>query len=294
MATLHTPVLPPRRPSGPFYRRWFRFLARFEDGAILRTAFFLMLAGTLSVLYLDYREMEARAALTASVPDMPALPVLPAFDPDSPQAPAGPPVTSDREALLAPLQVSLGSGGVLQLVGTIDYGAADRVEAEIAARGEYVKSVSLDSPGGSVSDALLIGETIRKGKFSTLVASGALCASSCPLVFAGGVERVAEEGAAIGVHQVYAAVEPEDLPSGVRAAGLAMSDAQRTTALITRYLSDMGVDPALWLHALETPPSQLYYFSPEELSSLKLTTKPGEPLIQTPSNEVTNDSLRVE
>ena len=50
------------------------------------------------------------------------------------------------------------------------------------------------------------------------------------------------------------------------------------TAEITRHLETMGVDPALWLHALETPPSQLYYLTPEELQTYRLATAvDGEP-----------------
>ena len=45
------------------------------------------------------------------------------------------------------------------------------------------------------------------------------------------------------------------------------------TAAITRYVADMGVDPDVWLHALETPPEKLYYFSAEQLVALKLATK---------------------
>ena len=39
----------------------------------------------------------------------------------------------------------------------------------------------------------------------------------------------------------------------------------------------MGVDPALWLHALETPPDRLYYLSPEELTTYKLVTEMAAP-----------------
>ena len=53
-----------------------------------------------------------------------------------------------------------------------------------------------------------------------------------------------------------------------------MSDAQATTARISRHLAEMGVDPALWLHALDTPPQALYYFSPEELAKYRLVTAP--------------------
>lgn len=251
----------------PFGRRLLGRIAGLDDGNILRAAFFAMLAGTLGVLYIDYRQL-TEADTSALV--APHQPVLPAFDPDSPATAPGPRVTTDFETLRRPLSIALANGGVLELTGTIDPGSAERFAAEIAARGEYVETVRLNSPGGSVNDALAIGALIRNKGFATSVARGALCASSCPLVLAGGASRVAEDGAAIGVHQVYATIAPGELPAGMRAAGDAMSDAQKTTARITRHLQTMGVDPALWLHALETPPDRLYYLTPEEMAAYRL------------------------
>jgi len=46
-----------------------------------------------------------------------------------------------------------------------------------------------------------------------------------------------------------------------------------TTAEIISHLTLAGVDPALWLHALETPPDRLYYFNPEEMMRLRLATE---------------------
>ncbi len=244
-------------------------LAAVDDGNIMRVAFFLLLAGTLSVLYVDYRELMADdAATTASTP---LLPILPALDPDNPGKP-GPAITTDRAVHEAPLAITLGGGGVLELTGTIDVGAAERVEAEIAAHGEYVRSVALNSPGGSVTDALAIGRLLREKGYGTSVAAGALCASSCPLVLAGGAQRSAAPGAAVGIHQVYATVAADQLPRGAGAAGIGMSEAQKTTAEISRYLTAMGVDPALWLHALDTPPESLYFLSQEELRTYRLVS----------------------
>lgn len=255
-----------RRPG--LFARIGGAIGRLDDGVIVRTAFFAMLFGTAAVLYIDYTELSG-VQIPGVLPDQP---VLPAFDPDSPNPPPGPEVTTDRALLDAPLAVTLGNGGVLNAVGTIDPGAFERFAAEVEQRGEYVTEVALNSPGGSVEDAIAIGNLIREKGFSTSVAAGALCASSCPLVLAGGVTRSAESGAAVGVHQVYARVASGDLPRGIEAAGNAMSDAQRMTALITRHLSAMGVDAALWLHALETPPTRLYYLSPAELAQYRLTT----------------------
>ena len=182
------------------------------------------------------------------------------------------------DVLRQPLEIKLGSGGALTVTGTILPGSA----ATFAGRGRVLspntsKTVALDSPGGSVTDALEMGRLIREKGFATSVAAGSLCASSCPLVFAGGKERVAAPGAAIAVHQIYAATPSEaTMASRLAAAGNAMSDAQTMTAEISRYLIEMGVDPEVWLRALETPPDRLSYFSPDDLIRLKLATRLSE------------------
>jgi len=254
--------------SGPFYRRWLDRFAAVDDGNILRVAFFIMLAGTAAVLFVDYRE------LTSAEVSSPVLPLQPILPPalDEPGGQPIPSVTTDPETLRQPLQIELGAGGQLQLTGTIDPGAATRFADEIAARGEYVTTIVLDSPGGSVSDALDMADLINERGLDTEVRAGTLCASSCPIVFAAGKARRASPQAAIGVHQIYAAALAGDAPPGANATAVAMSDAQALTGRIIAGLSRSGVDPALWLHALETPPGRLYYLSAEEMSRLKLVT----------------------
>ena len=256
--------------AAPARRGFLARIAAIEDGAIIRAAFFAMLAGTAAVLYLDWKELTAADLATQAMPD---IPVLPAFNPTDPMLPGGPVVTTDPELLRQPLTVALGPGGVLSLTGSIDPGSFERVQAELAARGEYVKSVSLNSPGGSVTDAVKIGALMVVGEYTTSVAPGALCASSCPLILAGGKVRLASHQSAIGVHQIYAMASAGDLPAGLTGIGTAMSEAQKTTAIITRYLNTTSVDPAIWLHALETPPDQLYYLSEAELAKYRLVTQ---------------------
>lgn len=249
-------------------------IARIEDGAIMRFAFFALLIGTLSVLYVDYRELIAAAPLPVAEP-IRMHPILPPVEAGGEEGAGAhhPDIVSAPEALENPLSIVLGSGGALILTGTFDPGSAGRFAAEIAARGEYVETVVLESPGGSVADALAIGALIHENGYATRVEKGRLCASSCPIVFASGKERIAHPSAAIGVHQVYAAGITGDVAALTQAPGMAMSEAQETTAEITRHLTLTGVDPALWLHALETPPDRLYYFSPEEMTKLNLVTK---------------------
>ncbi|MGV8833163.1 MAG: ATP-dependent Clp protease proteolytic subunit [Devosia sp.] len=255
--------------DGPFYRRWVTRFAALDDGNILRVAFFALLAGTAAVLFVDYREL---TAIEDTALPMPARPILPPAQ-TGPDSGPMPNVTTAPELLQQPLDIALGSAGELSLTGTIDPGAAERFASEIAARGEYVRTVVLDSPGGSVRDALAIGDLIHDTGLDTQVLAGALCASSCPLIFAAGKERLASPDAAIGVHQIYAGALSGTPQDNARMAGMAISDAQSITARILTSLTRSGVDPALWLHALETPPEQLYYFSGDEMVSLKLVTQ---------------------
>lgn len=249
-------------------------LAAISDGAIIRTAFFALLAGTVSVLYIDYNELNQTDLTSGVLPDQP---LLPSFNPSTMTTSPGPAVTASPEELRAPLAITLMPDGVLELTGNIHLGAADRFKDEIAARGEYVRTVAFNSPGGSVVDAMEIGRAIEEGGFATSVAAGALCASSCPLAFAGGRERHATPASAIGIHQVFAVATAGAPAAGAAAANNAVSDVQLVTADVTRYLTAMGVDPALWIHALETPPNQLYYLSPEELTTYRLATQMAEP-----------------
>ena len=73
------------------------------------------------------------------------------------------------------------------------------------------------------------------------------------------------------MHQIFSVARPaRPPPSG--------DQAQRISAQCQRYLGDMGVDPRVWVHAMETPKEELFYFKPDELLALKLatgTTKPA-------------------
>jgi hypothetical protein len=259
----------PRRPN-PIIR----YLQRFDDGEVVRWAFRGMLVGAIGVLALDLQELSQENgwwSAEIAAPALPSEPILPpAVETDAP-VPSGDPrrfVTTDETKLAQPMAFTLGSRGVLTAEGSIEPGTAARFAAELEARGEYVRTVSLNSPGGALDDAMAMARLVHEKGIATDVPDGGLCASSCPLFFVGGKTRTAGEKAAIGVHQFYAASPSKSGPEQ------AMADAQATTARISRHLAEMGVDPALWLHALDTPPRALYYFSAEDLARYRLVTEP--------------------
>jgi TPR repeat protein len=85
----------------------------------------------------------------------------------------------------------------------------------------------LESPGGRLSDGIVLGREIRNAGFRTITRYD--CASSCGLIFMGGVERVlAGRRARIGLHE--AAV------TSVGGRSCVASRASNTSRAIARYL----------------------------------------------------------
>ncbi|MDO9411239.1 MAG: hypothetical protein Q7T81_01515 [Pseudolabrys sp.] len=248
-----------------------RWLGATPENDVLRWMYRGLLVATVAVLVLDYTDLGKRAETrTAALPSDAPFPEQPSATP-LPQTQRGgekraAPVQEANARLRDKMTFELAADGRLIATGTIYPGTAARFAEEVEKRGSYVKTVVLQSPGGSVQDALAMGKLIRAKNFSTEVENGRYCASSCPLVFAGGVERKAGPKSAIGVHQVSAATTREM----TGAAG--MENAQRVSAECQSYLRSMGIDLGVWVRAMETPPDELFYFKSEELLELKLAT----------------------
>jgi hypothetical protein len=66
------------------------------------------------------------------------------------------------------------------------------------------KIVALDSGGGSVMEAFLMVEVMDREKVSTVIPSGAACASACAqILFLSGIHRTVEVGGRLGLHSCY-------------------------------------------------------------------------------------------
>src|SRR4051794_14429375 len=253
-------------------QRLHRWLAGNAEAQVLRWLLRVLLIATVSVLALDLSAMTGfkPESLWREVTEQPVLPDMPPVTIDEPTNPQpGRRVVPARKAdgaLAKPMTFALGKNGRLIATGMIAPGSADAFAAEVNARGEYIKTVVLNSPGGSVGDALQMGRLIRARGFATEVEKDKICVSSCPLVFVGGVKRAAGANAIIGVHQVFA-------PDAAEAARHdTMSEAQRVSARCQRYLADMGVDLKMWVHAMETPKDRLFIFPANELRELNIVT----------------------
>jgi hypothetical protein len=261
-------------------QRFHGWLSDNPDEQILRWIFRSIVAVTIAALAADL----ATSSGWISMPDPGSSPmerVSPGLDLPvpailAPWLPGGDkrltPLPQPDGAMARPMTFELVGGGRLMATGTIMPGISEAFAAEVGKRADYIKTVVLNSPGGSVTDALAMGRLIRERKFATEVEAGKYCASSCPLVFAGGVERRAGDKAAIGVHQVAAISSASAVPRDE------MDVAQRISARCQRYLGDMGISLQVWVHAMETPHDKLFIFKPDELKSLNIVTAGTTPV----------------
>jgi hypothetical protein len=259
-------------------QRFHAWLSDNPDEGIIRWIFRGVVMVTFAVVAIDLATMNGWIVISPdptpaeSKQNSPMLD-LPSLAPSilAPLLPGGDkrlvPLPQPDGAMAKPMTFELVGGGKLMATGTITPGISEAFAAEVSRLGDYIKTVVLNSPGGSVADALTMGRLIRERKFATEVEAGKSCASSCPLVFAGGVERRAGERAAIGVHQVAAISSSASGPPRDE-----MSLAQNISARCQRYLGDMGVSLHVWVHAMETPHDKLFVFKPDELKSLNVVT----------------------
>ncbi len=153
--------------------------------------------------------------------------------------------------------------GVWHLEGAIAPGDADRIARQL---GRISGAVALNSPGGSVEDALRLGRAFRLSGIATQLQAGAICLSACPYLLAGGTQRTVDSTASVGVHQHYFG-ESTILPAFV-----AVENIQRGQGRVMQYLIDMGIDPRVMQHGLVTGPDDIYVLTDEQLTAYDLAT----------------------
>lgn len=153
--------------------------------------------------------------------------------------------------------------GIWHLEGAIQPGDADRITRQWAS---VTGALHLNSPGGSVEDAVQLGRAIRLQGLDTQVDTGAICLSACPYLLAGGTTRIVQENGSVGVHQHYFG-ESTILPAFV-----AVESIQRGQGRVMQYLDSMGIDTRIMQHALLTGPDDIYILTPEQLTEYQMVT----------------------
>lgn len=148
---------------------------------------------------------------------------------------------------------------IISLDGDLAEGDADAAEALIRAAnesGRLVSAVRLDSPGGSLAEAIKLADLIRRAKLPTIVAAGSRCASACFIAFAAGVEKFASYDASIGVHGVSDKL------------GRETTQTEAATISMARIASSYGVPPRIIGQMIVTPAQHIAWLTPDDLRSM--------------------------
>jgi hypothetical protein len=176
------------------------------------------------------------------------------------------PTTTDMPSRLEFVDTVWDGQPVITLTGQIAPGDAARFADFLTTVDPAPTQAFLNSPGGSVQDALAMGRQIRSLGIGARMTATDICLSACPYLLAAGTTRTVEDGALVGVHQHYFGKNTA-LP-----AFMAVEDIQRGQGEVMEYLSDMDIDPLIMRHALLTPPDEIYLLTPDEMQTYNLTT----------------------
>jgi hypothetical protein len=130
-----------------------------------------------------------------------------------------------------------------------------------------VVTLTLDSPGGAHFEGLRTGLLVHRKGIGTRILPGSTCFSACASIFFGGFDRkagkpnrVAHEGARLGVHRMAHVSGPksEAIERRVRAAAEA-------------YLADIGVSEKIRRMFLQTGPQDMYVLTPSDMAESDIT-----------------------
>lgn len=166
---------------------------------------------------------------------------------------------------------------VITLTGKIAAGDSQLLTRIVQASNEAnqpVVGILLNSHGGSLLEAAKLAGIIRHGKIATVLPRGAVCASACFIVFAGGNEKFASPDASLGVHGAHNEESGEE-------AGAA-------TILMGRLARDLGVPPSIIGRMVVTPPDEMVWLALDDFRSMgvKITDNPSQPFNLPPIAQV--------
>ena len=183
----------------------------------------------------------------------------------------------------------------LSAEGRIWPGAAAALAQAVESLGGRRLPILIHSPGGSVADAIAMGELIRVRGLAVAVArtlitncpdraprcpsgpgramtGGAMCASACVLVLAGGVERLVGPAARVGVHQITTLVK-ETQGSAHLTSTRKIYEQAGVDEAVTRYLTAMGVGDPVMALMRKTPAASIRWLSLADLRASSLATR---------------------
>ncbi|MGR3367059.1 MAG: hypothetical protein ACU0CC_13855 [Sagittula sp.] len=169
--------------------------------------------------------------------------------------------------------------------GQIEPGLTDRLRSLIETEGVDGGVIYLNSPGGTLGEALRLGRYIREQGYDTALGgsdgiprhtdgkpiflgsegpSPGRCESACAYVFMGGVRRFLSERDKLGLHQFFA--------PGQQIGG---EVAQKFSGDLVAYMVEMGVDARIFTLASAQDSTGMYYVTQPQAEEYDLVTRVG-------------------
>lgn len=181
--------------------------------------------------------------------------------------------------------------------GQIEKGLTDRFLQFLEDEGVEGSRLILNSPGGSLGEALKLGRVVRELEWRTMIGgrgdvtrdaegritlwiwddypSDGICESACTYVFMGGVNRSMGKGGRLGLHRFKAV--------GQQITGDA---AQAISGQLISYILEMGVDARVFVLASGEDSGSMYHVSEADALEYDLVTPSGfQPFFLEPYRE---------
>ena len=146
-------------------------------------------------------------------------------------------------------------GNEVEINGSFSAAVAPAL-ASVLKQEPRVRTVRLESPGGSIQSALAVATIMRDHGMDTYV--GRSCMSACTLAYLGGHQRSLGPAARLGFHQASAAGVAPD----------------RLDPMLRQAYAQSGVPPGFIDHVLRTPPDSIWFPDRDELKAAGFITGP--------------------
>lgn len=157
-----------------------------------------------------------------------------------------------------------------------------------------IRSINLNSQGGSVLEAMMIGDSVHKFLMPTEIngyfSEDESCQSSCFLIWASGVERTADTRTRhpelskvigelqindLGIHRVY--FDPSEYSQ--YSSFKAMNTYSNAKEVVSDFLDSMNIDKAIIEKVWKIPSNEIYFLTGKEKKSLVGTSPFYEELL---------------
>lgn len=182
-------------------------------------------------------------------------------------------------------KLQYGGRVALLLNGNFRKGDTDRVAKYLNLNSD-IQEILFHSPGGSLKEGIQIGQDIRRRSLLTRVPNKSYCVSACVWAFLGGIIRIVDRDAKVGVHMATLIFNEElidyfkskldrrskqDIDIPLRMI-MAMTEkaAAKAAAFKAEHLVKMGVSLKLLAPGLNTDQWDVHWLSKVELRDMNI------------------------